>query len=43
MKTFEDVDGLLSDYSLLNKKTKKRLKNPDKSWSRVVITKKVKF
>ena len=35
MITFEHIDGLFSAYSTLNKKTKNRIKNPDKSWFRV--------
>ena len=37
MNPFEPVDGLFSIYALNNKKTKKRTKNPGKSWSRVEI------
>ena len=32
MITFEYIDRLFSVYSSLNKKTKKRIKNPGKSW-----------
>jgi len=34
MNPFEPVDQLFSIYTLAYKKTKKRIKNPDKSWSR---------
>ena len=37
MNPFKPVDGLLNIYAFNNKKTKKRIKNPDKSWSRVEI------
>ena len=39
MITFEHIDGLFIVYSTLNKKAKNRIKNPDKSWFQVVITK----
>ena len=37
MTTFDNTDRTFSVYSFTNKKTKKRIKNPDKSWFRVEI------
>ena len=33
--TFDNTDRTFSVYSFTNKKTKKRIKNPDKSWFRI--------
>ena len=35
MTTFDNTDRTFSVYSITNKKTKKRIENPDKSWLRV--------